>query len=276
MSLGCYLRFRDNYRTLRGLLAPLVLTLAPMGLILIEPDLGTAMLFVPVLFAVLIAAGARLKHIIAIGMIGLVLAVAMYPVLQPHQKRRIIAMISQIKGETKHRQTIAFQGHKAQTLVGAGRVAGHQTTYTRNLVKFNRLPEARNDMIFAVICTRFGLIGGIAVMAMYVLFVVGGLLAAGLNRDPFARVLAVGVVAFVFAQAFVNTGMTVGILPITGMTLPFVSYGGSSLVANFLMVGLLLNVGVRRPIIVAHPSFEFDGRRDMTVRRHPLSPVGGR
>lgn len=269
LSLAAYLRFRENYRSVRGLLAPFVITMLPIGLIVVEPDLGTATLFIPVLFAVLIVAGARLKHIAVIVLIGLITLPAMYPLLRPHQQQRIQAMVAQLQGDTRELGGIRFQGHKAQTLVGAGRLTGHDAEHAANLVRFNRLPEAQNDMIFAVICTRWGLAGGAAVLGLYALFTAGGLLVAALNKEPFARLVAVGIVSFVFAQAFVNMGMTVGILPITGMTLPFVSYGGSSLVANFLMVGLLLNAGVRRPIILAQPSFEYDQPRDQPVQRDP-------
>ena len=274
LAMGAYLRFRENHRTVWGLMAPIALTFLPMALILVEPDLGTSVLFLPVLFAVLIAAGAKLKHISVIVIIGLTLMPAMYPLLRPHQQQRIVAMISQVRGETRHQSGIGFQGHKAMTLVGAGQLSGHDTLHAKHLIHFNGLPEAQNDMIFAVICTRWGLIGGALVLSLYALFVFGGLLVAGLNKDPFARIVAVGIVAFVFVQAFVNVGMTVGILPITGMTLPFVSYGGSSLVANFLMVGLLLNVGVRRPIILANPSFEYDQPRQQPVQRNPYAGSG--
>lgn len=274
LAMAAYLRFRENYRTVLGLLAPFALTMVPMALILMEPDLGSALLFMPVLFAVLIAAGARLRHIIAVVLIGLVLMPALYPLLRPYQKQRIIAMISQARGDTRHQSGIGYQSHKAITLVGAGQLRGHDTQHARHLIQFNRLPEAQNDMIFAVICTRWGLVGGATVLGLYGLFVLGGLLVAGLNKEPFARIIAVGIVAFTFAQAFVNIGMTIGLLPITGMTLPFVSYGGSSLVANYLMLGLLLNVGVRRPIILANPSFEYDQPREQRVQRHP-SPRSG-
>jgi cell division protein FtsW (lipid II flippase) len=270
IALAHYLRYRRNYRTVVGLLAPLLITFVPMALILVEPDLGTATIFMPVLFAMLIAAGARLKHIAAIVLIGAVLMPAMYPLLQPHQKQRIVAMISQIKGDPQYRSSIGFQGYKAQTLVGAGQLAGHDREHARVLVDYNALPEPQNDMVFAVICTRAGLLGGVVVVGFYLLFMAGALLAAALNKDPFARLVAVGISAVVFTQMFVNTGMTVGVLPITGMTLPFVSYGGSSLVANFIMVGLVLNVAASRPIIMANPSFEFDRPREQPTQRDPF------
>ena len=102
LALASYLRYRSNYRRLGGLLLPLVLTFVPMGLILVEPDLGTAMLFLPTLFAMLIAAGAKLKHLALVLGLGLVLAPAMYPLLKPHQKDRINAMVAQMTGDTRY------------------------------------------------------------------------------------------------------------------------------------------------------------------------------
>ncbi len=257
LVLARYLRFRENYRTLKGLLLPLLITFVPMLLILKEPDLGTAMIFLPVLFAMLLAAGAKIKHLLVIVLLGLSLAPAMYPLLKDYQKDRIRAVVYQVRGETKHHQGIGFQGAVAMTLVGSGRTVGHDPGHARDLVRYNRLPERHNDLIFAVVCTRWGLIGGLTVLGAYVLFIVSGLITAASNKDPFARLVAVGVSAIVFTQMAVNIGMTVGMLPITGLSLPFISYGGSSLVANFLMVGLVMNVAARRPIIMARPAFEY-------------------
>ncbi len=270
LSLAAYLRFRDNYRRFFGLLVPLVGTFIPMGLILVEPDLGTAMILMPVFFAMVIAAGARLKHILIIVTIGLALMPAMYPLLQPHQKSRINAMLSEVRGDTRHRAGIGYQGYKAQTLVGAGQLAGHNFEHAQNLVKYNRLPERHNDMIFAVVCTRWGAVGGAVVLMLYVAFITGGLLAAAANREPFARLVAIGVTTVIFTQMFVNIGMTIGILPITGMTLPFVSYGGSSLIANFMMVGLVLSVAARRRMIFSHRYFEYDRPQHDPVQRNPV------
>jgi cell division protein FtsW (lipid II flippase) len=182
---------------------------------------------------------------------------AMYPLLQPHQKRRIRAMVSQITGDVAQRSDAAFQGYTAMTLVGAGQTVGNEKDHAESLVYFSRLPEPHNDMVFAVIGVRWGLLGSLGVIGLYLMFFIGGIGAAALNKDPFARLVAVGVVAVVFTQMFVNIGMTIGLLPITGMTLPLISYGGSSLVATFVMIGLVLGAASRRPMIMSRPSFEF-------------------
>jgi rod shape determining protein RodA len=258
LALASYLRFRSSYRTISGLLPPLLLTFIPMGLVLVEPDLGTALLFLPTLFAVLIAAGARLKHITLIVVLGLALAPAMYPLMRPHQKDRIQAMIAQVRGDTRYQDDIGYQAARAMTLVGAGGILGVGKQHAAALVQYNRLPEEHNDMIFAVVCCRWGLLGALTVWAAFTLLCLGGLIGAASVKDPFARLIAVGIVAMLFSQMLINTGMVVGLLPITGITLPFISYGGSSLVSAWLMIGLLLSVGMRRPATLAGHPFEYD------------------
>ena len=112
-------------------------------------------------------------------------------------------------------------------------------------------------MIFAVICTRWGAVGGVLTWLLYAVILLGGLLTGGLCRDPFGRLVAVGLAVGIMAQMVINTGMTIGLMPITGMTLPFVSYGGSSLVAAWIMIGLIFGIALRRPPLLWRQSFEF-------------------
>ncbi|MCA9289694.1 MAG: FtsW/RodA/SpoVE family cell cycle protein [Phycisphaerales bacterium] len=258
-ALASYLRMRSNYRTLTGLLRPLALTFLPMGLVLIEPDLGTALLFLPTLFAMLIAAGAKIKHMLLVVVLGLSLAPMMYPLLKPHEKDRIMAMVAQLKGDDRYRDDIGFQAERAMVLVGAGGLFGaHPKEHAAALIEFNRLPEEHNDMIFAVVCCRWGLMGGLVVFGLMLSLCVSGIIVAGLSRDPFGRLVAVGLVAILFAQTTINAGMTIGLLPITGMTLPFVSQGGTSLVIAWVMVGFIVNIALRRARYLVRHSFEFD------------------
>ena len=131
-------------------------------------------------------------------------------------------------------------------------------TKSRTVVHYNRLPEDHNDMIFSVVVNRFGLFGGFLTMGLYLLWLLGATLTAGLCKDPFGRLLVVGLSAMIAAQVIVNIGMNIGVLPITGMTLPFVSYGGASLVVAFMMTGLIVNVAMRKPALLTRQSFEFD------------------
>ncbi len=261
LSIASWLRFRRNHRRLRGLIPPLLIALVPMGLVLLEPDLGTALLFLPTAFAMLIAAGAKMRDLGIIVVLGLVAAGAMTPLLRPHQKDRILAMWAQVRGDTTYVDDIGYQGERAMTLVGAGGLGGHGGPQASRLVRWNHLPEEHNDMVFAVIVTRWGLLGALATWGLFGMLATGGLLVAAQCREAFPRLVAVGATALLVSQMVVNTGMTIGVMPITGMTLPFVSAGGSSLVAVWLLVGLLLNVGLRPPSRLWRESFEF-GQED--------------
>ncbi len=273
LALANYLQFVRNYRTLVGLSIPFALMLVPMGLILIEPDLGTALLFPAILFAMLLAAGARLWHLGAVVVAGVSVAGAIavislaaasqqppaYPLLREHQVERIQGIINNYTGDKRFVDSINYQSHKAMTLIGAGGFTGLGAERSRVIVEHNRLPEEHNDMIFAVAVNRWGFLGGGLIITLYALWCAGVLIVAAIHHDPFGRLVCVGFAANIAVQMTVNVGMSLGLLPITGMSLPFVSYGGSSLVTNFLMTGIALSIGlrpVRRPTMRA--AFEYD------------------
>ncbi|MEY2714263.1 MAG: hypothetical protein RIT24_606 [Planctomycetota bacterium] len=215
---------------------------------MLEPDLGSALLFAPTLLAMTIVAGVRLRYVALAVLAAAIIAPAAYFIaLKPYQRARIDAIVAQVKGDDRYETTIGFQGWRAMRLVGAGGFTGNDAERTRALVEFNKLPEEHNDMIFAVIACRHGLLGAGAVLGAYALFAIGAFSLAFIARDGFTKLVAIGVGALVFAQMTVNIGMTVGLLPITGVTLPFASYGGSSLLSCWMLAGLLLGIGIRPP-----------------------------
>jgi len=268
LSMAWYLRYRRSYRTLVGLLVPFFIMFVPVFLILKQPDLGTALLFAPTLFVMLVAAGAKLRHMgmllgLVVVMIGLNVAIVLWApdsmqLLRPHQKARIESMVSLMRGDTRFIKTTAYQQDKAMTLVSSGGLTGYGAERSATIVKFNSLPHAHNDMIFAVICNRWGAVGALGMLSLYVVLVGSMLTVAARSKDPLARLACVGFAGMIFTQVVINVGMNLGLVPITGITLPFISYGGSSLVATFIMVGLTLNFASRRPAMLARPSFEFD------------------
>lgn len=257
LAVARYLRFRSHHRRFRGLIVPGIIAAVPIGLITVQPDLGGAFLFVPALFAILIAAGARLRHLTLIVVCAALAAPASYPFLKPYQKSRLIGLYKQFQGDTTTAFDINFQAITAQTLIGAGEATGRTESETRALVHYNRLPERHNDMITAVIVNRFGFWGGLGLMGLYLMWVMGGWLVAATCRDPLGRLIAVGLPAFIGVQAVVNIGMNLGLLPIIGITLPFVSYGGSSLLACWIMTGLIVNVALHKPRPPFRASFEY-------------------
>ncbi len=268
LSMAWYLRYRSSYRTLRGLLVPFFIMFIPVALILKQPDLGTALLFAPTLFVMLVAAGAKLRHLslllgLVVVMIVVNVAIALWApdsmqILRPHQRQRIVSMVSLAQGDTRYIKSSAYQQDKAMTLVSAGGISGYGAERSETIVKFNKIPHVHNDMIFAVIANRWGVLGVFGVLGLYGMLCGSFLLIAAKSKDPLAQLSCVGFAGMILTQVVINIGMNLGLLPITGITLPFISYGGSSLVATFIMVGLAINFASRRPAMLARPSFEFD------------------
>lgn len=252
-----YMRYRSAHRQFKGLIVPGIIAAIPVGLITLQPDLGTASLFVPALFAMLIAAGARLRHLTLIVVCAALAAPAAYPMLRPHQKARLVGIVKQFQGDDSASHDINYQSTRAQTLIGAGKLTGIDEPAARAIVRYNALPEDHNDMVFAVVVDRFGFVGGVFVLCMYGMWIGGALLVAASCRDPLGRMIAVGIPAFIAAQVLINVGMNLGMLPIIGITLPFVSYGGSSLLTCWVMTGLIVNVALHRPRPPYRASFEY-------------------
>jgi rod shape determining protein RodA len=253
-----YLRFRSTHRRLLGLIPVAAIAFVPMGLITLQPDLGGALLFGPSLFAMLIAAGAKLRHLALVVIIAMLAVPAAFPFMMPHQQARIKALISTAQGSREGAHDINYQAFTAQTLAGAGQLIGHTDIHTRALVRFNRLPERHNDMIYSVITLRFGVVGAMAVLLLQMMWIAGALITAAVCKDPFGRLVVVGLAGFIAAQVIVNIGMNIGLVPVIGVTLPFVSYGGSSMLTVWIMTGLIFSIAMRRPVPPFRPSFEYD------------------
>jgi len=257
LVIAWYLRYRETHRRFWGLVPVGLLTMVPVGLITLQPDLGTAMLFVPSLFAMLIAAGARLRHLCVIVIIGAMAAPMAYPLLRPHQKSRLVGLWKQFQGDTSADRDLNFQSLTAQAMIGAGGMTGQPAANARALLHFNALPERHSDMIPAVIGVRFGIVG-LGIVAVLVLgWALAALATAAATVDPVGRLTCVGLAFFVLPQAALNLAMNSGMAPIVGVGLPFVSSGGSSMLSAWLMTGLVLGVGLRRNEPTFRTPFEF-------------------
>jgi rod shape determining protein RodA len=266
LVLGRYLRYRSNYRTLAGLAIPFLIAGVPLVLILKQPDLGMAMIFPPVLLAMLFVAGARAKHLLLI----IALAVLLMPVawfsgsenvpvlkhgpvlVKKYQRERVYAWLD--ANNPAERQRKAYQTYRAMVAFASGSFAGKGFG---NIPIGQTVPESHNDMIFALIGEQFGFFGAMVLLVSYLVLFAAGAEIAAATREPFGKLVAVGVVATLACQTFINLMVCTGLMPVTGITLPFVSYGGSSLVASFMEAGLLLNIGQNRPLVLARESFEF-------------------
>jgi rod shape determining protein RodA len=165
---------------------------------------------------------------------------------------------------------IGMQLVRSKVALGSGGLMGNgwgEGTF----VEYNFLPDKHNDFIFAIVGHQWGLVGCLRVLGCYAIIVIAGMEIAACTIEPFGRLLVVGVVALIATQVIINVGMTVGLMPITGMTLPFVSYGGSSLLTNFLGLGFLVSVSRHRPYILADRPFEFGraGPPDTPIKPAP-------
>jgi len=258
LALAYYLRYRTNYRTLTGLLGPFILTLVPMALILKEPDLGTSILLLPTLFVMLFVAGSKLRHLALVLLLGLIAAPTFYfsPLMNPYQRERIQALFHQDFTDAQWRLNAGYQLSQSKIALGSGRTIGQGFTEGA-FFRHDLLPEEHNDFIFAVVGHQWGFLGCVAVLFCYLVIVAAGLIIASITTDPLGRLLAVGICTLTCTQTIINMGMTMGLMPITGMSLPFVSMGGSGLVSQYLAIGLLVSVARRRPLDMAPRPFEF-------------------
>jgi len=257
LALARYLMYRENYRSLAGLLLPLGLTLLPVVLILPEPDLGTALVFLPVMFVMLFAAGARRIDLARLVLAGLMALPLLWTQMNLEQKSRVTALFEQA-GPGQRATGDAYHLRQAKQMLALGGVRG--SLWTGQIVDdpaAYHLPEARSDFVFCVLGERFGLPGIAVVLGLFALLVWRGLAVAAATREPFGRLVAVGLVTLIAVEVLINTGMTVGLLPITGLSLPLVSYGGSGLVARGLVLGLLVNIALRPGYEMTNEPFRY-------------------
>ncbi|MCH7871285.1 MAG: FtsW/RodA/SpoVE family cell cycle protein, partial [Planctomycetes bacterium] len=208
LALARYLRYRDNYREWHGLIAPFLLTLLPMVLILKQPDLGTLLMLLPVLFAMLFVAGARKGHLLLIIMLGVAIAPVFYAFgLQPYQKKRIQSLFRQTTSNEAWRMNQGYQLRQSKVALGTGGLTG-KGYGEGTFVRYNLLPEKSNDFIFAVIGHQWGFLGCLLVLAAYGAIVLFGIEVATATNEPFGRLLAIGVIVMIVVQALLNIGMT--------------------------------------------------------------------
>jgi rod shape determining protein RodA len=230
---------------LRRLATGLAAVAVVCGLILLQPDFGTFMVFVPILFGMLLVGGVRLRWLLVLALVGSIGVVGMFKlnVLKEYQKERLTAFIDPSADPNGRGYT--YNARQALIAIGSGGVTGKG--YLRGTqTNLQYVPEQKTDFVFTVVGEELGFAGAMLLLALLALLAWRGLRIAAVARDPFGTLIAAGVVSMLVFQAFVNIGMTIGIMPITGIPLPFVSYGGSSLVSSFLAVGLLENVHMRR------------------------------
>jgi cell division protein FtsW len=237
LYLAAYLTRKEERVTefLSGFLPPLVVVGVLAGLVLLQPDLGTVVVVGLVALSMLYLAGARLTHLFGIALLALP-AVAVLIWRSPYRLQRLMTFLDPWKDPTG----AGFQVNQSFLAFGSGGLLGVGLGESKQKLFF--LPEAHTDFVLALVGEELGLVGACAIMILYAVFVLKGLQIAGRAREPFGRHLAHGITLLIGLQALINAGVVTGMLPTKGLTLPLVSYGGSSLMVSLLAVGILLAI----------------------------------
>jgi rod shape determining protein RodA len=213
----------------------------PMGLIMLQPDLGTTVVIIFIILGVLAVSGAPSRWVVGLLAAGVLAGAVVAPhILSTYQKDRFAAFANPAIDP----RGVGYNTRQARTAIGSGGITGKGLFHgTQTQGRF--IPEQQTDFVFTVAGEELGLVGAGSIILLLGLVLWRGLRIASLALDPFGRLVAAGVVCWFAFQSFVNIGMTLGIMPVTGLPLPFLSYGGSSMFANLIAVGLLQNVHMR-------------------------------
>ncbi len=241
LAMANILAHRTNITSLKGLFLPYLFTFIPIGLILTQPDLGTALVFLPILFVMVYIAGARVKHILITIFIGLLfLPIAYFYLMKDYQRARFQVFLAPSKSATAD----AYHLMQSRTAVGSG---GFWGSFWRDPEEAPSIfvPARHNDFIFTVIAEKWGFVGTSLTLFLYFILFGRSLFIASTTREPFGRLVIVGITAYLITQIIVNISMTVGLAPITGLTLPLISYGGSSLTSTFIALGFIYNIQLK-------------------------------
>jgi len=230
---------------IRELIYPVVVTFIPFALIVGQPDLGTALLVVVIAGSMTIFVKIDRRSLIwIVATITVALPLVWFFFLKGYQKRRILTFLN------PDRDPLGAGYHIIQSkiAIGSGMLLGKGFLKgTQNALEF--LPEQHTDFIFSVLAEEWGFVGSLALLLLFLMLIIWGLNVAQGCREPFGTILAVGVTAMIFWQVFINLGMVMGLMPVVGVPLPLISYGGSSVVTLMMCIGLLLNISMRRFMI---------------------------
>ena len=225
------------------LLVPFGIVAAPFFLVLIEPDLGTALSFIPVFFAMLYHWGFKGRHLLLLAVLGLMASPLFFFFLKDYQKARLLVFLNPNTDPLGAGYTII----QSKIAIGSGGLFGKGFMEgTQNQLRF--VPEKHTDFIFSVIAEEGGFLASAALLLLFCLIVRRGYLIASQTPDRFGSQLACGIATMIAVQALMNLGMTMGLLPVVGVPLPLVSYGGSSVVITMIFIALLLNIKIHRTL----------------------------
>jgi rod shape determining protein RodA len=252
VAVGAYCAAGRGRLSGKALIVVMLLSFIPFVLIYKQPDLGSALVLAAVLVAVLLIGGASGRHMAILGVLAVVMAVGIvhFGVLKNYQQARLSSFLNTPdQPSAALLQTVAganeYNLAEAKTAVGNGGIFG-QGLGKGSQTNLAYVPEQRTDFIFTAVAEQLGLAGSAVLLALFAIVIWRTWRAAQLSKDLVGTLICVGVIAMITFQVFENIGMTMGIMPVAGIPLPLMSYGGSSVVATFAAVGLVLSVRMRR------------------------------
>jgi rod shape determining protein RodA len=236
----------ENAGRLSRLVAPALMVIVPAALVLKQPDLGTAMMLIGTGAMLFFLGGVRLWVLAAGALAAAAAAPLAWSMLRDYQKTRLVTFL-----DPDHDPLGAgYHILQSKIALGSGGVYGKGfLAGTQSHLSF--LPEKQTDFIFTMIAEEFGLIGGLVLFALYVLVIVYGFAIALRSRSQFGRLLGLGIAVNFFLYAFINTAMVMGLIPVVGVPLPLISYGGTAMVTVMLGFGLVMNVGIHRDVRIS-------------------------
>jgi rod shape determining protein RodA len=244
ITLGAVLaNIRTPEPTLGDLVKVLMLAAVPLALVFLGPDIGTSIGIAAIVVGMLIVAGTKLRHLLVLSVVGVIAIALVFQTgaIEEFQKERITAFLDRqsVSSDVRYNLDQSLIAVGSGGLLGKGYLQGLQTN-------LDYVPEQHTDFIFTVAGEEFGFVGALAVLALYALLLWRSIRIAWLAKDPFGTYVAAGIASMFAIQMFVNVGMVIGIMPITGIPLPFLSYGGTSILVSFAAIGMLESIHMRR------------------------------
>lgn len=249
---------KEQINKVYKLILPIIAVAVPIFFILKQPDYGTAVAFVVALSFMLYIAGIRKRYIFAILIIGTLLVFALWTYIIPKYARHIIPRIEVFLNPELDPRGAGYNIIQSKLAIGSGHILG-MGILQGNQTQMGYLYPKTTDFIFAVISEEMGFIISALVIIVYILLIIKIIEISKTARDNLGTYISVGIAGIFLYHMIENIGMTMGILPITGIPLPFISYGGSSLLTNFILIGIILNISARREKAIFKEKIETKG-----------------
>ncbi|WP_242826521.1 rod shape-determining protein RodA [Caldisalinibacter kiritimatiensis] len=232
---------KEQINEIGTLIKILIFAFIPVGLILMQPDYGTAFVFIFFIFIMIFTAGLDYKYVLYAAIAGIISSPALWFTLKPYQRDRILDFFN----PSRDPMGSGYQVIQSKMAIGSGKIFGRGLFHGK-LTQSKYIPQQHTDFIFAVIGEELGFIGGLAVLLLYFIMIYRLIKIARNAKDLFGSLIVIGIASMMIFHIFENIGMTMGLTPVTGIPLPFLSYGGTFLLANMVSIGIALSVATKK------------------------------